>query len=513
MEDSLTHIEWHAVQGKRSLTTLLVKKGESETPLHSRIDPGKEKNLLHDINPAREDYIIVVGAGLLYGLFNAMDIIESVSRLLIIDVLPGLRSEVVRNSDAVSILDLPSVVYMDGATADSVSAFLKEDLQLEDQKGLRVVTHPASMRILNDEYSPILSAIAELIDAKSNSHVTKKRFGRLFSRNVIEKIIHAKRFLPLDNFKNSASGATALVISAGPSVDSRIDAIQELARGSLIIAVDSAVTMLRAYGITPDIVVSVDPQFYAREHLLSESLSYFHFVAMSASSEVSEKGNTILYPDTHPLSQMVAETAGLGQWPLKNGTGMVAGDSVALAFYLGCKRVVLAGNDFSFPHHEIYARSSTYQNRYREYFHNRINSVEQQNMTYIRGGGKLLQYEGVPTRKNFLGYHSSFKEYIEISMNNGRTVYSLRGQGLNLNVPEPLVSEIYSEEAKKKALREIGKIAESSNTIGDLLDIKAVVSMCNRHDIREELNSMICGSDDRCRMSLHRLLEKLEVGV
>src|SRR6185436_528369 len=85
------------------------------------------------------------------------------------------------------------------------------------------------------------------------------------------------------DLQGALESTPAVVVGAGPSLDSQLDALRALAGRAAIIAVDTALRPLLAAGITPHIVVAVDPSSINASHLVDVTGSESVFLVAEAS--------------------------------------------------------------------------------------------------------------------------------------------------------------------------------------------------------------------------------------
>lgn len=152
-------------------------------------------------------------------------------------------------------------------------------------------------------------------------------------------------------------GREALVVATGPSLERHFNGLREIAARAerpLIICVDTAYRPLRAHGVVPDIVVSVDQRISLR-HLPPEDsaavalvyLPLVPFEVLQGWQGPRYVGYSVsaLY---RPLQQQCPRGA------LHTG-GSVLHPAVDLAVKMGARRVTLFGADFAFPHDKTHA--------------------------------------------------------------------------------------------------------------------------------------------------------------
>lgn len=97
-----------------------------------------------------------------------------------------------------------------------------------------------------------------------DAHLTAERFRQISTLNVapfIEPhILSAPNFQgTIESFKDLFQGLRAVIIAGGPSLDNQIDWLQQHRDALFLISVSRVSARLLEAGITPDIVVTVDP--------------------------------------------------------------------------------------------------------------------------------------------------------------------------------------------------------------------------------------------------------------
>ena len=158
--------------------------------------------------------------------------------------------------------------------------------------------------------------------------------------------------------KDSCKGIPAIVCAAGASLDAHIASFSTLEDRALIIAGGTAINALQAYGITPHLAAYLDPApdryrffnqrifetpLFYQSRFSSELLSFVH-------------GRRIWMPGSgnYSLDQWLATSHTTDALFFDSGW-TVATFCVAIALYLGCDPLILAGMDFSCLPGRIYA--------------------------------------------------------------------------------------------------------------------------------------------------------------
>jgi hypothetical protein len=204
---------------------------------------------------------------------------------------------------------------------------------------------------------------------------TLRRFGRLWVRNLARNLAPAasspgvERLEGLFAGEAALSGAAvppmpALVLAAGPSLDLVLPLIRELSRRALVVCVDTALRSLLRFGLEPDFLVVVDPQYWNWRHLAGLISPSSFLVSESAAWPVvfrAPRRGTFLGGSLFPLGRRIEAFAG-GKGHLGAG-GSVATSAWDLCRIMGCAPVWMAGLDLSYPEGRTHAAASLFEQR------------------------------------------------------------------------------------------------------------------------------------------------------
>ena len=89
---------------------------------------------------------------------------------------------------------------------------------------------------------------------------TLERFGTLWLKNTVKNLDMLCTAAKIGCFKNAFPDAVAVVLAGGPSLTAHLEEIKKSGKDFLIIAVDTALRACLRAGITPDFILSFDPQ-------------------------------------------------------------------------------------------------------------------------------------------------------------------------------------------------------------------------------------------------------------
>lgn len=451
-------IKYEVIAGEGTDPLLMIQRGDRSVPLHSRRNPRREGEILRDkFSEAGEGILIVLGVGLGYHLISLQEGENRFSKVILIDILSGIEEHFYKIEDLKNFREVLNPVFFTGATLRKLEKSLPEHISLDEGGRITVVEHPASMRLFHEYYDEVKALIRRTIDGKAANRITRGAFDRLYLRNSLKNLFYLGALRPVKALFDKGAGRDALVLSSGPSLDITVETLAGSEHLPFIIVVDSALPVLRSYGIEADCIVSIDPQFHIMEHLrfgrgdvpaVVGTLSGYTGLWPWAGSD-----GCFLTLNSHPLAQLMDQLYPGVVGSIDSHTGTVAGESLMLAIRMGFDRIGVAGLDFSFPRFRIYARGSAYQERFGHFFNNRFSPVETFNGRYIRQASGAVFAEGIPSRRSFLQYRDSLGQLIR---NEGSSrILQICGEGLSLPGTESMGIQNFLEEGKKGGRGEV----------------------------------------------------------
>lgn len=161
--------------------------------------------------------------------------------------------------------------------------------------------------------------------------------------------------------KYDISGAPAIIVCAGPSLDKNIKEIKRAEGKSFIIVVDAALRATSKYGIQADMGINIDGSVPVR-FFDGSKMSQIPMVVCSMSSKMLLEDDSILkFLDgscNAVMDRLELELLNRKNQKLLTG-GSVSTDAFSLAVYLGFKTIIYVGQDLSYPegklHNEVLA--------------------------------------------------------------------------------------------------------------------------------------------------------------
>lgn len=211
-----------------------------------------------------------------------------------------------------------------------------------------------------------------------------------------------------------------LLISAGPSLDSKLNWIYENQNKFIIIAVDVIIRKLEKNQIVPDIAVSADPSHLCAKYLTTEDKNYLKkSVIIFLSQQHPETIDATSHLNTY-FSQAMAISRELDYTIVAPNVGTF---SFAIAIALGAKKLYLIGNDAAFNQEtgSRYATDST---------HTQVENLDEQIKSNIITRKDIIEVKGnlkdkVKTTRDLLNFKTDYEGFIHISKHIDYEAYNL----------------------------------------------------------------------------------------
>ncbi|MEL3911661.1 motility associated factor glycosyltransferase family protein [Treponema pedis] len=191
---------------------------------------------------------------------------------------------------------------------------------------------------------------------------TLKKFGKLWAKNFFKNLPQLEKCINVSEFKNRFTDCSALIIAAGPGLNSILELIKKNEDKLLVIAADTAVRACLKAGITPDFILLMDGQYWNYLHLadidISSSILVTELAVYPAVFRLKVRA-TVLASSVFPLAQHIEKEIGsMGK--------IITGGSVATACWdfarnLGVKEIICAGLDLSFPEFQTHFKGSRFE--------------------------------------------------------------------------------------------------------------------------------------------------------
>ncbi len=396
-----------------SKTGLPVPIFKSGKPMHSKYNPEKEsESFVQNIEKA--DFFVVLGIG---SGFHIQKIAENFPNSKIIGI-EGFDEDI-------EFLKSNSKICANLENKENVVICSEKKLTENLCKHWIPAIYPSFSIIeyriwcaenLNLAES-IKKSIKETVEKISADYSVQVHFGKIWMHNILNNLKHnAKYSISFSDIKINKN-KKAIVVAAGPSLESKIQYLKEKRNECTIISTDTAYKTLLSCNIESDFVCSVDAQNVSTEHFSKRNNFNTTFVFDLASNPstpsmlLKNKKKIIFINSGHPLTcyiQLIYKNLAFEK--LDTGSGTVTIAALDFAKKLGFSNIEILGADFSYPNAKPYCKGTYLE----QSFLNKMNKLLPLETLYnkLMFRTKLIELNDCKTSQTLLSYKNSLEEWI-----------------------------------------------------------------------------------------------------
>lgn len=333
---------------------------DRDTWLYSRFDPDLEALRWAESleNAQQSDNLLLFGFGLGYHAAAVLQTFPD-KKLFIYEPDLDLFLTAIELVDLRPVLDHPQVaLFAIGEEAGVHERMLHEILS--HAKGSFSFAAPPVYR---KWHSGLLQAFAEharntTLNYAANDHLYK-RFRKEWLENLFVNLgrnLHTRSFHGL---RNVCLGVPAVIAGSGPSLGMEMDRLRSIRDRILLIAAGSAIQSLLRNGIEPDLIVSIDAGKANYRVFSPFDVSHIPFLyvpMLKHSAILNDQSPWLLhaYFDNDTLANELMQLDD-DEDVVMESSATVTGTAIQAAVWLGCRDIVLIGQDFSYPGDRMYA--------------------------------------------------------------------------------------------------------------------------------------------------------------
>lgn len=362
------------IEAKDGSLIPLLKSGKS---LESRYNPHRDAENI--INALEEDYkffiILGIGSGILikklFEKFNSCKIIA-------VEISSSDFNFLNSNSETKKILSNKNLILAD---IENIDNLIINNYLPAKYGNIKILEQKNWIAEIKDFKDNLYNRIQKAINIIAADFSVQAHFGKIWTCNILNniKLIAQNK---IKTFPDINKKKTALIIAAGPGLDSKINYIQNKQDNFYIISTDTAFSSLIKNNIYADIVVSLDAQNISYNHFIkTKNISNTCFLFdlcgnSSAAKHLIENGfNTYFFVSGHPLSAIFNYFSKESLPKLESGAGTVTMAALDLAVKLNFEKIEILGADFAYVNGKSYTKG-TYLDCLYSLNSNILNSIE-----------------------------------------------------------------------------------------------------------------------------------------
>lgn len=323
--------------------------------------PGDEaRALVADIDLAAAGVVVIFGFGVGNHVRSMSERMKRSGLIVVFEPDVSLLRSVFERIDCSGWLKDSNVVVLTDECETGEIAAVTKGFEAAVACGLKLLDHPPSRPLLGERAAVFAERFTHVVKAVRTAVVTTLVHVDVSLRNVLQNIEHYVRWPGLNDLAGVAQGRSAIVVSAGPSLQRNLHLLEdpEVRKHFVIIATQTMLKPLLARGIKPHFVTALDYHEISRRFYEGLTPADVEGVTLV----VEPKANPAILDAFPGAIRCVADRVLdeiLGAELYEPRTDLPPGATVAhLAYYLarhlGADPVIMIGQDLGFTDHCYY---------------------------------------------------------------------------------------------------------------------------------------------------------------
>lgn len=338
---------------------LRVSHNDSNCFIHSLYNHNEELNLLFSEVKNDTEIIILFGPGLGYVFPYIENNFPDLKHLIIIEPsLEIFKEYLKKKSVLVELAKINEVSFIVNLSADKAASFVVSNMA-NNLKAFLLIS-PAYRQLFSQYSERLCYLIQDNIRNMHTSYVTINYLNTQWTKNTFHNL--KNDMILVDSlYKNVFAKNTAVIVSAGPSLNKHLPYLNKLKEKAVIFAVGSSIKILNEAGIIPHFRVIADGLEVSKNIIFNNNLLAQDRVPLIFAHQAYYG---ILDKITAKKFLLIINTDDLGIYlynKLKtnfktiDSSHSVANVTFNMLCASGCKRVVLLGQDMCFQGDKLYA--------------------------------------------------------------------------------------------------------------------------------------------------------------
>lgn len=226
-----------------------------------------------------------------------------------------------------------------------------------------LLSTPEYRELYSDGFNDLVRELQEVVGRFSlDLKYTQEKFYPLL-RFIIRNTPKLIREIPIAVFKDKYRSKTAVVVSAGPTLDRNIEIIKKYRDNVVLITVGPAMKALDKHNITPDFLCIIEANDCSKQ-IAGLDLSKINFVTEPYANPNLRKfefKNTYSHISSNlPVNYFWCDISGVKNEEYES-KGTVSYAALNVARILGCSKIVLVGQDLAYIEGQCYSKDSAYK--------------------------------------------------------------------------------------------------------------------------------------------------------
>lgn len=337
-------------------SNLLVEKDDVKCYLHSVYSVGREIEEMFRYADKNVRVLIVFGMGLCYCVEHIRKNFLNLERLIVIEPNLDLFKNVLSIVDLAEVYKGIQVSFAINKTSDGAYAFITSSIKDGFDIDVAVVYNVSYRTIFKDYYEKVHANIITYIRNSLVNLGTKEFFKYQWNINIVRNLKHTQYLL--NEFQFKYRGKSAVIVSAGPSLNKNIELLKGIYGKAMIVPVGTSINILHNKGIKPDLRFAFDGS--NAENAVFKDIDtsicplvytdklYFEILDNYKGPKIKMIGDLDIF------SKYIHDNAGLTQFPVRGGFSIANLAAYAL-ITMGFQKIVFIGQDLCYTEGKLFA--------------------------------------------------------------------------------------------------------------------------------------------------------------
>ncbi|MBU5591098.1 DUF115 domain-containing protein [Clostridium sp. MSJ-4] len=371
---------------------------------------GSKYNVQQDIDNLCEDFkdinldtiIIIFGLSTGEHIKKIKEILNKFNRVLVIEPDKRVLKSFLTLEKSKDILEderISIIAFEEKNLKDYIAGFIGHE---SNYNNIKVRFYANYDKLYLSEYTSFLRTLKDTLRFIETNVVTETILGKNFMESYLNNIKHISDSYTINDVKDKFKGFTAIIVSAGPSLEKNIHNLRNLKDNAIIICGNRTLKPLMESGITPHFMCAVD----CNDLLYEMTSDYLYkgvplvFTETTNPKLVEAQEGPKLFFKYGVVDTNIENVFGKTIGSLYSG-GSVAHSSIDFAKYLGCTSIIFIGQDLAYTENKHHA--------------NIAETSGDKNLNYNQDLIKVKSIDGgtVHTTRVLDGFRKNFEEYIE----------------------------------------------------------------------------------------------------
>ncbi len=385
-----------------------VTKDDKKCFIHSIFNIGEEMNKMFQKVGENTNTLVIFGVGSGYALNYLKNNFKSIKNILIIEPSLDIFKKFMENLNLYdAIKEFENITFVVNKDIDTVNYIVFNYIKDKIGRAISAV-YNISYRILFDGYyENINKTIVDFISKTKINLVTNNYFKEQWTYNPIMNM--SKEGLLINKLFNEFNGKSAIIVSAGPSLNKNIHLLKYVKDKALIAAVGTASKILDSNNIKPHFRFAMDSGKTEKlifENLVEDDSTLVYSDRVQHEVVPLFKRRLKMILDLDYLTNYVYTKSKIEYETLSSGFS-IANTALSTLIKLGFKNIIFLGQDLCYTKDRLYADGSWLKD-------DKIN-IKDKVYNYIKI--KDINGNDVYTLESFLGMRAIFEEIVYLNPN------------------------------------------------------------------------------------------------